>query len=48
MNRSLVALAVCLVRFISGTDDRLVFEDHGERVMVLRVNYHVQEEASIQ
>jgi DNA-binding beta-propeller fold protein YncE len=34
-------------RFISGTDNYLVYEDYGERVVVLRLSYHAEAEASI-
>jgi hypothetical protein len=40
-------IAIANARFIAGTDDRLVFEDHGERIMVLRLNYHAEETAGI-
>ncbi len=41
-------IAMSLVRLISGTDDCLVFEDHGERIMVLKLSYHAEETVSIQ
>jgi len=34
-------------RFISGTDNFLVFEDRGERLVVLKLNYHAEETVSI-
>jgi hypothetical protein len=41
-------IAMTFVRFVGGTDDRLVFEDHGERIVVLKLNYHAEETVQIQ
>ena len=35
-------------RFISGTDNYLVYEGWGEGLVVLRIEYHVEETASIE
>jgi hypothetical protein len=40
-------IAMCAVRFVSGTDNYLVFEDNGERLVVLKVNYHAEESVGI-
>jgi len=40
-------IAMCAVRFIAGTDGRLVFEDHSERIVCLKLNYHVEESVNI-
>jgi hypothetical protein len=40
-------IAMNLVRFISGTDDYLVFDDWGERLTVVRLNYHEEAVAPI-
>ena len=32
-----------MARFISGTDNYLCFEDWGERLVVLKLNYHAEE-----
>jgi hypothetical protein len=40
-------IAMNLVRFISGTDDYLVFDDWGERLTVLRLDYHEEAVAPI-
>ena len=34
-------------RFVSTTDNYLAFEDWGERVVVLSLNYHAAETAAI-
>jgi hypothetical protein len=39
---------VFLSRFISGTDNYIVYEDWGERIVVLKINYHAEESAPIQ
>jgi hypothetical protein len=36
-------IAMLMPRFVSGTDDYLVFYDWGERVAVLKLNYHAEE-----
>jgi hypothetical protein len=41
-------IAVFLSRFISGTDNYIVYEDWGERIVVLKINYHAEESAPIQ
>ncbi len=40
-------IAMAFVRFVSGTDDRLVFEDYAERIVSLRLNYHAEETAPV-
>jgi hypothetical protein len=40
-------IAMIMPRFIAGTDDHLVFYDWGERLVVLKVNYHAEETAPI-
>jgi hypothetical protein len=36
-----------LVRFVSGTDNYLVFGDRAERLAVLKLNYHAEETISV-
>jgi len=40
-------IAMSAVRFISGTDNYLVFDDGGERLVVLKLNYHAEETVAI-
>jgi hypothetical protein len=40
-------IAMIQPRFISGTDNHLVFTDWCERIVVLKLEYHAVEEASI-
>jgi hypothetical protein len=40
-------VTMALVRFISGTDDYLCYEDNGERLVVLKLNYHAEETAPL-
>lgn len=40
-------IAMSAVRFISGTDNYLVFDDGGERIVVLRLNYYASESVSV-
>jgi hypothetical protein len=40
-------IAMNLVRFVSGTDDYLVFDDWGERLTVVRLDYHAEAVAPI-
>jgi hypothetical protein len=40
-------IPLTLPRFISGTDNYLAFEDWGERLVVLKLNYHAEESAEI-
>jgi hypothetical protein len=40
-------IAMTMVRFVSGTDNYLVFEDWGERLVVLRLDYHEEAVAPI-
>jgi hypothetical protein len=40
-------IAMSVVRFISATDDRLVFDDFSERLVCLKLNYHAEETAGI-
>ena len=35
-------------RFVTGTDDYLVFTDWGERIVALKLDYHTEETISIQ
>lgn len=36
-------IAMSMVRFVSGTDNYLCFEDNGECLSVLKLNYHAEE-----
>ncbi|MFC1671943.1 hypothetical protein ACFL01_02285 [Planctomycetota bacterium] len=36
-----------MVRFVSGTDNHLVFDDYGERLVSLKLNYHTEETTPI-
>jgi hypothetical protein len=36
-------IAMAYVRFLSGTDNYLVFSDRAERLAVLKLNYHTEE-----
>ncbi len=40
-------IGMTLVRFISATDNYLAFEDHGERLTVLKLNYHAEQATPI-
>jgi hypothetical protein len=40
-------IPMTLVRFVSGTDRHLCFEDNGERLVVLKLNYHAEESVGI-
>jgi len=40
-------IGLTLPRFISGTDNYLAFDDWGERLMVLGLSYHAEEEAGL-
>ncbi|MFC1672292.1 hypothetical protein ACFL01_04070, partial [Planctomycetota bacterium] len=40
-------IAMFMPRFISGTDNYLVFSDWGERVVVLKIAYHAEERIAI-
>ncbi|MBA4388734.1 MAG: hypothetical protein C0404_12185, partial [Verrucomicrobia bacterium] len=40
-------IALTLPRFIGGTDNYLAFDDWGERLVVLKLNYHAEETAGI-
>jgi hypothetical protein len=40
-------IGIALNRFVSGTDNYLVFDDHGERLVVLKLNYHADETVPI-
>ncbi|MBA4389165.1 MAG: hypothetical protein C0404_14425, partial [Verrucomicrobia bacterium] len=40
-------VAITFCRFVSGTDNYLVFEDHGERLVVLKLNYHAEQTVGI-
>jgi hypothetical protein len=41
------SIAVFIPRFISGTDNYLVFEDWSERLAVLKIGYHAQKTVPI-
>jgi hypothetical protein len=40
-------IGITSARYIGGTDDYLAFEDWGERIVVLRLDYHAEETAPI-
>ncbi len=40
-------IAIAFNSFVSATDDYLVFDDHGERLTVLKLDYHAEETAPI-
>ncbi len=40
-------IGMMLVRFISGTDNYLVFDDWGEKIVVMKLDYHAEESAAI-
>ena len=40
-------IASTFIRFVSGTDNYLVFGDWGERLCVLKLNYHAEETVGI-
>jgi hypothetical protein len=40
-------IAMSAVRFVSSTDNYMVFDDGGERLTVLKLNYHAEESAAI-
>jgi hypothetical protein len=40
-------IGMTMVRMISGTDNYLCFSDNGERITVLKLNYHAEETAGI-
>ena len=40
-------IGIMHTRFISATDNHLVFDDWGERLVVLKLNYHTEESAVI-
>ncbi|MBA4389092.1 MAG: hypothetical protein C0404_14010, partial [Verrucomicrobia bacterium] len=40
-------IGIYIARFISGTDNYLVFDDKGERLVVLKLNYHAEETVEI-
>jgi hypothetical protein len=40
-------IAMFMPRFISGTDNYLVFHDWGERLAALKLNYRAEETAAI-
>lgn len=51
-NKSLIPvggdnIGITYARYIGGTDNYLAFEDWGERLVVLRLNYHAEEVAQI-
>ncbi len=41
-------IGITMPRFITGTDNYLAFSDWGERIMVLKLNYHAEETVGIQ
>lgn len=40
-------ITMAMMRFVSGTDNYLCYEDNGERIVVLKLNYHAEETLSI-
>jgi len=40
-------IGLTLPRFISGTDNYLCFDDHGERLTVLKLDYHAAKTAPV-
>jgi hypothetical protein len=40
-------IAMSVARFVSTTDNYMVFDDNGERVTVVRLNYHAEETVGI-
>jgi hypothetical protein len=40
-------IALTMPRFISGTDNYLAFDDWGERIVTLKLEYHAEETAGI-
>jgi hypothetical protein len=40
-------IVMSALRFVSGTDNYLCYEDNGERLVVLKLNYHTEETAGI-
>jgi len=40
-------IAMTFVRFTAATDDRLVFDDHGERIVSVKLNYYAEETVPI-
>ncbi len=41
-------IGVYMPRYMGGTDNYLVFNDWGERLVVLRLNYHAEEQAAVE
>ena len=42
-----MGIGIALNRFVSGTDNYLVFDDNGERLAVLKLNYEAEESVGI-
>jgi hypothetical protein len=40
-------IGLFLPRMVSGTDNYLCFQDYGERLVVLKLNYHAEETAPV-
>jgi hypothetical protein len=40
-------IGIAMARYISGTDNYLCFEDSGERLVVLKLDYHAEKTVSI-
>ncbi|MBA4387364.1 MAG: hypothetical protein C0404_05245 [Verrucomicrobia bacterium] len=40
-------IGMCFNETVSGTDNYLAFDDHGERVVVLRLDYHAEQTAPV-
>ena len=40
-------IAMSFVNVVSGTDNYLCFPDHGERLVVMKLNYQTEETAGI-
>jgi hypothetical protein len=41
-------IGIAFNAMVSGTDNYLAFDDWGERIVVLKLNYHVEETVGIQ
>ena len=41
------SVPLTLARFVSGTDNYLVFDDWHERLIVLKLRYHAEAEAAV-
>ncbi|MFC1672099.1 hypothetical protein ACFL01_03075 [Planctomycetota bacterium] len=41
-------IAMSMNRFVSATDNYAVFDDNGERITVVKLNYHAEETVPIE